>query len=225
MEDRHDSMEARLLNSKREPIVDEQARFVRASATPAGGFICCFGQRSSLYRGRDVATKNAGRFPGCSWRSLPAGGTLVGSVVNAGTPQLGGSPCSAEATSLSRRSLCYYQADLRAHAAIPRPSGSSSTMPAATDHRCSERGSTLFPPFVGSDGETRIPKQLPDRPAFETAAVPYLPLDGEFVPTAFVRDVLQSIGASLRRARLLWGEGTALMSFWIPRSGRFIDVD
>lgn len=89
MEDRHDSMEARLLNSKREPIVDEQARFVRASATPAGGFICCFGQRSSLYRGRDVATKNAGRFPGCSWRSLPAGGTLVGSVVNAGTPHSG----------------------------------------------------------------------------------------------------------------------------------------
>ena len=72
-------------------------------------------------------------------------------------------------------------------------------MPAATDHRCSERGSTTFPPFVGSNGETRIPKQLPDRPAFETAAVPYLPLDGEFVPTAFVRDVLQSIGASLRR--------------------------
>ncbi|TKA56393.1 hypothetical protein B0A53_01963 [Rhodotorula sp. CCFEE 5036] len=70
-------------------------------------------------------------------------------------------------------------------------------MPAATDHRCSERGSTLFPPFVGSDGETRIPKQLPDRPAFETAAVPYLPLDGEFVPTAFVRDVLQSIAGDL----------------------------
>lgn len=156
----------------------------------------------------------ANRFPGCSWRSLPAGGTLVGPVVKSGTSlplTRGDDHVAQKLASLLRGHSAVLTPTTRpicARAATSRTSGSSSTtMPAATDHRCSERGSTSFPPFVRSDGVIRIPKCLPDRPAFDTAIVPYLPLDGEFVPTTFVRDVLQSLGASSCRRDCCGREG------------------
>lgn len=53
---------------------------------------------------------------------------------------------------------------------------------------------TTFPPLSGPDGTTRIPEKLPQRPAFGISAAPYLRLDGELVPPAFVRDVLRGLG-------------------------------
>ncbi|GAA5870057.1 hypothetical protein JCM3774_004347 [Rhodotorula dairenensis] len=56
---------------------------------------------------------------------------------------------------------------------------------------------TTFPPFIGLDEATCIPEKLPPRPAFGTSAAPYLRLEGELVPPAFVRDVLKGLAGEL----------------------------
>ncbi|GAA5991311.1 hypothetical protein JCM10908_003249 [Rhodotorula pacifica] len=79
-------------------------------------------------------------------------------------------------------------------------------MPAGTDRGDAPRsgttnGATTFEAFLKlPDAVARIPEELPERPAFETAAVSYLPLDGEVVPTLFVRDVLRDIAGELLAA-------------------------
>ncbi|GAA5988769.1 hypothetical protein JCM10908_006162 [Rhodotorula pacifica] len=79
---------------------------------------------------------------------------------------------------------------------------SSSTPPAnaPTFHGSTTPTTTTiaaFPPFSGPDGVTRLPAEIPRRPAFDKTPLLYLPVDGIAIPTAFVREKLGALGHEL----------------------------
>lgn len=67
--------------------------------------------------------------------------------------------------------------------------------PSPPDHTAqTSPGAPPFPPFLGPDGVTRIPRSLPRFPAHSTPLETHLPIDGELVPVAFVHDALRNRG-------------------------------